>query len=198
MLRSDNKLLIPVVIWLILALAGLTLLDYVNELTRGRIADNRREEMLAVLRQIVPGQNDNDIFNDQIIVTDPAYLGSSRPVSVFRARNGENALGVVYYPVIAEGYNGPVELGIGISRDGSITGVRVMHEEETEGLGAQVHQQNSDWILLFSGQSFRMTPREQWNVSSENGYFDQISGATITSRSVINAVKNTLEYHEQA
>lgn len=198
MSRTTRPILLPLLTLAVLATGGSLILDYVNNLTREDISNNKREATLQVLRQIVPGPDNNDVFNDLIEITEPGFFGTDRKVTVFRSRDNGDALGVVYYPVIAEAYNGPVELGIGVGRDGTIAGVRVMREQETEGLGAEVNQQNSDWILTFNGLSFRQVPREQWTVRSENGYFDQISGATITSRSVINAVKTTLDYHELA
>lgn len=181
----------------VLVVSGL-LLTVTHHLTKSRIAENRQEATLKVLRPIIPGQYDNDVFKDTIHVSEPGFLGTDRPVTVYRSRNGDTPLGLVFSPVFAEGYNGPIQLGIGISRGGTVTGVRIMHEEETEGLGAEVNQQNSDWVMAFTDQSYQTVPREQWDVSSENGYFDQISGATITSRSVINAVRNTLDYHDLA
>ncbi|MEX2354059.1 MAG: RnfABCDGE type electron transport complex subunit G, partial [Gammaproteobacteria bacterium] len=127
--------------------------------------------------------------------TAPGYLGSRRPVTVYRARDENDDLGVVFYPVIADGYNSQIELAVAITRDGTIAGVRVIRETETEELGDQVNQNNSDWILSFTDKSYDNVPKEQWRVESEGGYFDQISGATITSRSVINSVRNTLDYH---
>jgi electron transport complex protein RnfG len=129
---------------------------------------------------------------------EPDYLGTGQAVNIYRARKNGNPLGVIIHPVIADGYNSAIELGIGISTDGTLTGVRVIRENETEDLGDQVHQGNSNWILMFNGKSYANVPREQWRLKSENGYFDQISGATITSRSVINAVRNTLDLHEIA
>jgi electron transport complex protein RnfG len=176
----------------------LSLVHMTGLLTRSRIDENRRDAALRILREIIPGQYDNDIFADTLQVSAPDYLGNGKPVTVFRARTGSDTLGVVYYPVTAEGYKGPIELGIGIDRNGHITGVRVLNQQETPGLGAEVDQSNSDWIHKFDGLSYTTVPREQWDLSSENGYFDQISGATITSRSVINAVRNTLDYHQLA
>lgn len=197
---TDSNRINPYLIltWAIMILAFLLLLTCTNELTRTRITDNQQEARLKVLRQIIPGQYNNVIFKDTIEVTEPGYLGTDRPVTVFRSRSGESALGAIYFPVIAEGYNGPIQLAIGITHDGIVSGVRVIYEEETDGLGAEVNQQNSDWILVFDRLSYATVPRERWDLSKENGYFDQISGATITSRSVINAVRNTLDYHHLA
>jgi electron transport complex protein RnfG len=197
---TKQTILLPLLTLALLATGGALLLDYVNKLTREDIRNNERKAMLQILSQIIPGpdRNTNDVFNDLIEITEPGYFGTNRKVSVFRSRADGDALGVIYYPVIAEAYNGPVELAIGVSQDGTLSGVRVMRQDETVGLGAEVDQQNSDWIFMFNGLSFRQVPEEEWTVRSENGYFDQISGATITSRSVINAVKNTLDYHQLA
>ena len=191
-----NPLLI--LTWLVVALLSILLLKLSNEFTHDRIVDNRQQSTLRVLLQIIPGQYNNEIFKDAIQIIEPDYFGTDQPVTVYRSRNETSILGVVLYPVVAEGYKGPIKLGVGVTRDGTISGVRVLYEEETEGLGAEIHQQKSDWIQSFAGVSYDTVPREQWDVSSENGYFDQISGATITSRSVINAVRNTLDYHELA
>jgi len=40
-------------------------------------------------------------------------------------------------------------------------------------------------------------PLEQWGVKRDGGHFDQFTGATITPRSIVKAVKNTLLYVQQ-
>lgn len=195
---SETEKISPLQIfsWLILVVTLVAILAVINHLTRDRIAENRHLATRKILQQIIPREHNNDVFADTLIRNEPNYLGSDHPVTVIRSRKDSLPLGVVIYPVIAEGYKGPIELAIGINLQGQLSGVRVLQENETEGLGAQIHQNKSDWILSFTGLSFKTVPPEQWDVLSENGYFDQISGATITSRSVINAVKNTLNYHE--
>lgn len=180
----------------VLAAACIALVQAVHVLTRDRISDNKQLATRRIIQDIVPAGITNDIFADTMQVIEPDYLGSPRPVTVYRARVNDNVTGVIFYPVVAHGYNNPIELGVGISRDGVITGVRVISQNETEGLGALVDQRNSDWIEVFSGISYETVPAETWAVSDESGYFDAISGATITSRSVINAVSDTLDYHE--
>lgn len=195
---SETEKISPLQIfsWALLVITLVTILTIINQLTHDRIAQNRQLVTRKILQQIIPGEHNNDVFTDTLIRNEPNYLGSDNPVTVIRARKDTLPLGVVIYPVITEGYKGPIQLAVGIDHQGQLTGVRVLQENETEGLGAQIHQNKSDWILSFTGLSFKTVPPEQWDVRSENGYFDQISGATITSRSVINAVKNTLNYHE--
>jgi len=178
-----------------LALACFLLLSAGNDLTRDRITGNRLLATKKVVQDIVPPGADNEVFEDRIEITAPEYLGTRRPVSVYRARQGEQVLAVIFYPVIADGYNGPIELAVGIDQDGTLSGIRVIEENETKDLGSRVHQQESDWIVSFTGKSYREIPRERWTLRTEDGYFDQISGATITSRGVLNAIRRTLDYH---
>jgi electron transport complex protein RnfG len=98
--------------------------------------------------------------------------------------------------VIAKGYESDIELGISITREGRITGTRILYEDETKGMGDQFHQDKSNWLENFIGKSLSEFSRDQWKVTSDGGMFDEISGATITSRSVLNSIRSTLDYHE--
>jgi electron transport complex protein RnfG len=189
--------------YLVVCITGLTLIcvllvSFIDSQTRDKISQNQIQARMLIFDDIIPETYTNEIFSDTIQVSEPNYLGTSRPVTIYRARNNDEPLSIIIYPVVAQGYVGDIELGIGISKLGIVNGVRVVHEEETSGLGDQVHQGKTDWIQMFSGRSLTDPPRDNWRVASDNGYFDQLSGATITSRSVISAVKGALEYHEIA
>ena len=95
-----------------------------------------------------------------------------------------------------DGYNGNITLLAGINRDGSLRGVRVVSHKETPGLGDAIEAEKSDWIRAFSGRSLRDPAAEQWTVQRDGGEFDQFTGATITPRAVVNAVRMALEYYE--
>jgi electron transport complex protein RnfG len=183
---------------LLLAVLGAAVVTGVQWLTEDRIAANREEEMLAIVREALAVEYDNDLLHDRVIVTDPDRLGSADPVTVFRARRGGAPAGVVLLPVVAQGYNGRIELAVGIAADGALSGVRVARHAETEGLGDRVHQSKSGWIAQFRGRSLENTPDDAWAVRSDGGEFDQLSGATITPRGVINAVRKSLEFYRQS
>jgi electron transport complex protein RnfG len=180
---------------LLLAILGAAAVSAVQYLTGEKIASNREAQTLAVVREALPIDHDNDLLHDRIEVVDPVRLGSPDPVMVFRARRGGAPAGVVLMPVVAQGYNGRIELAIGITADGILAGVRVARHRETEGLGDRVHQSRSGWITQFQGRSLDNTPEGDWAVQSDGGAFDQLSGATITPRGVINTVRAALEFH---
>jgi electron transport complex protein RnfG len=105
-------------------------------------------------------------------------------------------VGLVFMPVIAKGYNGNIKLITGVSFDGTLLAVRVLTHQETEGLGDGIDHNKTDWINTFSGFTFENTLPGNWAVKNDGGSFDQLSGATITSRGVINAVRKSLEYYK--
>lgn len=185
-------LLLPAIL---ITLAAAVLLTFTHALTKDKIAANRQRAMLAVINDILPESYNNDLLDDVIEVREPDYFGGA-PVSVYRLRKDAEPLGAIFLPVIAGGYNGPIELAIGISREGTLTGVRIRRHRETEGLGDGIHQDKSAWIQQFTGKSFDHPPRERWALAADGGEFDQLSGATISPRSVVNAVKNTLDFYE--
>ncbi len=101
---------------------------------------------------------------------------------------------ILILPVTApDGYSGRIELILGIRRDGTLTGVRATEHQETPGLGDAIEAAKSDWILAFNGRSLTNPPRERWDVGS-GGTFDALSGATITSRAVVSAVRRGLAF----
>jgi electron transport complex protein RnfG len=181
--------------FILLVMVSVIILKTVNYHTKDIITENKLLVTRKTFNDIITTEYTNDIFNDTIKVIDPAYLGSNQTVTIYRIRNNENPVGVLIHPVIAKGYKSEIELGISISTQGIIMGVRILNENETEGLGDQIHQDKTNWIIMFTGKSYENLPRDQWLAKSDNGYFDQISGATITSRSVINRVRKTLDFH---
>ena len=179
------------------AVFGALLVAVTWESTAERIADNERAFLLRTLADVLPeGAHDNAVHNDFITVTDPDLLGTSAPVTVYRARQLNRPVAVVITPVAPGGYSGPIRLLVGILADGTISGVRVVSHRETPGLGDKIEAERSDWILDFEGRSLGRPPVERWAVRRDAGDFDQFTGATITPRAVVSAVRDALIYFE--
>lgn len=95
------------------------------------------------------------------------------------------------------GYGGPLELLVGISVEGKLLGVKTLVQSETPGLGGHVADSPNPWFQQLLGKALGDLPESGWGLKKDNGQFDQMSGATITSRAVINAVHGTLRYFDQ-
>jgi electron transport complex protein RnfG len=182
---------------LLLALFGVTgsaLVAFTHEQTRERIAQNERLALLRSLQVIVPPETvDNDMVTDAIQVQDPDLLGSAE-TTVYRGRMGGQPVAVVLDPVAPDGYSGPIRLLVAVRRDGSLAGVRVIAHKETPGLGDRIEEEKSDWILDFTNRSLGKPPPPKWKVKRDGGIFDQFTGATITPRAIVKAVRKTLEF----
>lgn len=179
------------------ACAAAALLATVHLLTKEDIAEAQQRARLAALYEIVPRTAfDNELLKDTIAVTDP-LLGSDQPVTIYRARHDGRPVAVVMDVVTPEGYSGPIRMLIGIRADGSLAGVRVTQHQETPGLGDKLDTDVSDWILQFEGLSLEQPATNQWALKEDGGVFDGFTGASITPRAVIAAVKKALLYFEQ-
>lgn len=175
--------------------AGSALVAFTHEATADRIAANERAAMLQLLHALVPAQSvDNDMLADRIKVSSRELLGSES-TTVYRGRIKDAPAAAVFTTVVPDGYSGPIKLLVAVRGDGTLGGVRVVSQKETPGLGDRIEADKSDWILGFDGKSLTNPPAEQWRVKRDGGVFDQFSGATITPRAVVRAVKNTLIYY---
>lgn len=181
--------------FIILATVCAIILAITHELSRDRIAENTEMEKLRVITAVMTTDFDNNIYKDSKIIHYTDDSGNRLSTHAYRARKSGRPVGVVFMPILAKGYNAPIQLSIGILTDGTIFAIQVLTHQETKGLGGNVHQDKSDWLKIFTGQSLELTAKGSWSIEDESGSFDQLSGATITSRGVINAIKNGLELY---
>ena len=83
---------------------------------------------------------------------------------------------------------------LGVDAQGRALGVRVLSHKETPGLGDKIEVKKGDWILQFTGLSLGDPPVEKWKVKKDGGRFDQFTGATITPRGTVAAIRNGLDF----
>lgn len=194
---NKTPILIAAGILGLFAVGGVGLVAITHELTDERIAANERAAMLRNVEAIIPtDQMDNDPLTDRIEVSDPDLLGTAS-TSVYRARSGERPVALILNPVVPDGYAGPIKLLVSVLADGTLGGVRVLSHHETPGLGDRIEETKSDWIEVFSGKYLGNPAEDRWLVKRDGGEFDQFTGATITPRAIVKAVKNTLLFVRQ-
>ncbi|HAJ91194.1 MAG TPA: electron transport complex subunit RsxG [Gammaproteobacteria bacterium] len=189
-------MIITTIILLLFALIGTALVVTTFDNTRERIAANERATLLRKLHQLIlPEQHDNTLLEDTLLVTDKTLLGTGRPVTVYRARKASQPVALVITPIAPDGYSGSIKLLVGINADGTLSGVRVVAHRETPGLGDAIDDTRSNWIHIFDNRSLGEPPLERWGVKKDGGDFDQLTGATITPRAVVKAVRQALLYY---
>jgi electron transport complex protein RnfG len=190
-----KRILQSTLLLVMFAVMGTGLVATTYQVTKDRIAANQHEALLVKVRALIPADRyDNDLLKDEMDLVAPEALGTNEPVSVYRARKGGEPVAAVLTPVAPDGYGGPIKLIVAVYYDGTLAGVRVLAHTETPGLGDYIDEARSRWILAFAGRSLANPTPDKWKVKRDGGAFDQQTGATITPRAVVKAVRKTLEY----
>ena len=147
----------------------------VNLLTRDRIAALKAEKIRAAVAQVLPegaGEATKTVVDQGIVktlyTTDLGYAVEVTPV----------------------GFSAEITMMVGIC-DGKITGISVVSQTETAGLGAVAAAQNSAGEL-FRGQFVGLSGKLA--VDKDGGSIDSLTGATITSRAITEGVNAALAY----
>ncbi|MES9951153.1 MAG: electron transport complex subunit RsxG [Candidatus Thiodiazotropha sp.] len=193
-MNNRHAILIAAAILASFAVLGTSLVTMTHAFTKERIELNEREALLRSLHALVPSESiDNDMISDVITVRAKDSLGRDE-TTVYRGRRQEQPVAVVLNTVVPNGYSGPIKLLVAVRYDGTLGGVRVISHKETPGLGDKVEESRSDWIYSFNGKSLHNPPLKKWGVKRDGGAFDQFTGATVTPRAIVQAVKKTLLY----
>ncbi|MCG6199900.1 electron transport complex subunit RsxG [Psychromonas antarctica] len=167
----------------------------ISQLSQPIIAQQEQKALLKTLNQLIPKASyNNDIFASCFIVNDDNLLGKGQSQQVFVAKKDNQPVALMLQASTFQGYAGEIKLAIGIHENGQLAGVRVIRHSETPGLGDNIQTNKSDWIFSFSDKSYQKSQDKRWDVRKNGGDFDAFTGATITPRAVVLAVKNALIY----
>jgi len=193
----SKNMLINAIILGIFAIIGTAIVAFIYDSTKQRVIDNKRAHTLKQLHQLIlPEMHDNDLDTD-IIVVKHKLLGSDKSLKAYRARKKNKPVAAIIECIAPDGYSGKIKLLVAIDSNGTLAGVRVTEHLETPGLGDAIEAHKSDWIHHFKDKSLNKPKRKDWKVKRDGGKFDQITSATITSRAVVKATYNTLEYFKK-
>lgn len=197
-LMSNRHIMLSGLFLCLFAVVGTSFVAVTEYNTRQAIAENERRVLLRNLHALLPAEKlDNDIVSDTRLIMASPLLGTVDKSPVYRARLRGEPVAVVFNSIAPNGYSGKIHLLVGVYFDGSVAGVRAIKHAETPGLGDAIEIQKSPWVLDFDGKSLDNPVAARWSVERDGGDFDQFTGATITPRAVIQAVKKTLLYYEK-
>lgn len=164
--------------------------------TAGRIQKAEDAARSRALLEVVPPElMDTPLLDGAFEITESSLLGFVEPVTAFHIQKNTQWTGVILPWLAPEGYSGPIRGIVAIDRQGKVLGVRVTNHKETPGLGDKIERRKSDWVTQFENLSFANLEEELWKVKKDGGHFDQMTGATITPRAVVKAVRKAVSFH---
>ncbi|WP_087016343.1 electron transport complex subunit RsxG [Thaumasiovibrio subtropicus] len=179
----------------IAAVLSTGLVAVTHYLTAPTIAHQQQQQLLKTLNEVIPSDiYDNDLANSCLMLTAPNALSSQTPMPAYLATKQGEPTAIAIETIAPDGYNGTIRLIVGIALSGEVLGVRVLEHAETPGLGDKIDLRVSNWVESFVGRLIDPSALAPWAVRKDGGQFDQFTGATITPRAVVNAVKRTGVY----
>lgn len=173
-------------LFVVAAIAAIVL-GLTDIMTREPIAAAQKAALHQALQQVLPAHH-NDPQADKIHLD----AGADQPdVVMYPARDAAGVLqGLAWEVVAPDGYSGSIRILVGVRPDGRVFAIRITQHQETPGLGDGVVK-NKGWLASFVDQNLGS---KGWKVKKDGGDFDQFTGATITPRAVVKAVKGALVF----
>lgn len=168
----------PLKLGLILASISLVvalLLSVANMFTKDLILETNLKNTKAALAKILPADEYREIdIKDKGLEILGAYVAVKEGKSIG-----------LCFKSSPKGYGGPIVTLVGISSEKTVSGVDIVEMKETPGLGSLANEDK------FKNQF--LNKKEAQKVVKDGGEIEALTGATITSRAVTNAVNISLD-----
>lgn len=185
--QKDNIVKNALILFAITIIAGL-LLGLTYEVTKEPIRLVQEEIKNNALQAVVI---DATSFEALDVVEDDAYPGVE---GVYAAMKDGQVIGYAFEMTATEGYGGDISLMVGLGMDETVLGIDIIKHAETPGLGAKADE--AVFKDEFVGEVTDLLEVVKETPSDEPGDISSISGATITSKSVTNAVNVAILYYD--
>ena len=181
---------------LITLIAGI-LLGYVYELTKEPIAAKTLETKLNAYHKVFPEaadfKEDAGINYDtaRSVLDAAGYPDETIDECLVAVDSAGSILGYVMSVTTGEGYGGDIKVSMGVGIDGVLKGIEILSISETAGLGMKADTE--EFKGRFSGKNVSKFSYTKSGASADYE-IDALSGATITTNAMVNAVNAGREY----
>jgi len=185
-----------VITLVLIAGIGLGLTYWLQRSSAPQIAvEQRLLDSRQLLDVLATDAYDNQPLEQPLTLADTT-LSHSTLLGGYRASKAGQPVAVLLRTQ-TEGYAGAIELLVAIDANGRLLGVKTLRQNETPALGGHLGDWPNAWLATFTGTSRSAPDDAGWALKKDRGQFDQLAGATITSRATVNAIHDTLRYFDQ-
>ena len=165
------------------------------QLTAERIVANEKALLEQSLQPALSGVFfDSGVSESRLVLQAPHELPGNDAAVIYRVFAEDKPVAALFAVTARDGFSGPIRVLVGVEFDGSVTGIRILQHRETPGLGDAIESSRSDWVYQFDGRSLGDPAIAGWAIKGDGGEFDQLTGASVTPRAVLKAVRDTLVY----
>jgi electron transport complex protein RnfG len=181
---------------LMLVVIGIGATYVLQRINAPQIAAEQRLIESRKLLDLLPFEAyDNQPLEQPLALADTT-LNHSILTGGYRATRGGQPVAILLRSQ-TQGYAGAIELLIAIDANGKLSGVKTLQQTETPALGGHLGDWPNAWLQTFIGKSSNEPTDAGWALKKDQGQFDQIAGATITSRAAISAIHDALRYFDE-
>lgn len=198
-MNNKNDILKTGITLMIITGIAAIVLGFFNFLTEKPIAKQLENSNMAAMKAVLPAENYTKLdlskykFNFDTS-GDPKLTPDSKMIEeVNVGKAGGNAVGYVI-KVAPQGFGGNIEEIVGIDKDGKITGITIVNQSETPGLGAKSTDPN--WNKQYKGKKADKDLTVVKTSPTQDNQIQAITGATITSRAVTKGVNTAIEAYK--
>lgn len=179
---NPKEIIMPIVVLLVICIGVTAILAAVNNVTAEPIAQQAAQKAEQARAVVLPDAEEYEKLDFEADGVSECYKG---------VKGGET---VGYtFTASANGYGGAIEVMVGIDSSGEISGVSILSQSETPGLGANAVKTEFTDQYKQSAQEIKVIK----NAEPGDGEIEALTGATITSTAVTNAVNSAVAAYEE-
>ena len=156
----------PIIFITAVVFASVGLVTWTDSITKDKIEEQKEQQIQSMLKEMFPSMSEYT-FEDDIytIYSDGAGVGYA-------------------FLAVGKGYGGDIDILIGLEDETTIKGITIISQSETPGLGSRIAE--SSFASAFAGLNINDVV-----LRKDGGQVDAITGATISSEAVVDAVRTT-------
>ena len=193
-----NKIIKNTLILTAITVVSGLLLGIVYNVTKEPIAqaqENTKQEAYRAVLSDASSFESVDFDSDSALslLSENGYTSDEISEVVEGTDDSGEVIGYVISVQSSEAYDGTLELSVGIATDGTVKGVEMLDISETAGLGMKADE--AEFKDQFKDKNVDKFTYTKTGEKGDN-MIDAISGATITTNAVTNAVDSALVYFQ--
>lgn len=181
--KTFKEISVPAIMLFVIAAVCTALLAGTNLLTKDKIAEIAVQAENEAKAAVITA----DSFSDAMEIT-----ADGKTYTYYKANNSDGTVAGYVIAITTKSYGGDLACMVGISADEKITGVEITEINDTAGLGMKA--QNEDFLKQYFGKSAGIKVNKN---TSSNTEIKAITGATITSQAVTDAVNEAFNVLSQ-
>ena len=186
---TAQKLQVYKMIMVMLTVSGISagLLALVYQKTKEPIQEAQNNMIAEGLKEVVKTEFDNNPFDEKISVKQ-----GKNHFTLYPARKEGYITSIVMKSSSNKGFGGKMDVIVSFLLDGRVGDFKVINHKETPGLGSKVNDESFRKNIQGKNPS-----SEGFKVRQDGGEVDAITGATISSRALIDAIQKAYEGYQK-